>query len=138
MFLFLLSLLPILTLWFLQHQVIKEAQTLDTQKVIACLVSSVNSCPRCTQRLGIHFIFIYFFKIFLIWTILKSLLIFFFFLQYCFCCVFWFSDHETCGILASLPEIKLTSPAMQDKVLTLDSLGSPWVYVLNSLGLGSV
>ena len=79
MFLFLLSLLPILTLWFLQHQVIKEAQTLDTQKVIACLVSSVNSCPRCTQRLGIHFIFIYFFKIFLIWTILKSLLIFFFF-----------------------------------------------------------
>ena len=122
MFLFLLSLSPILTLWFLQHQVIKEAQTLDTQKVSACLISSVNSCPRCTQRLGIHFIFIYFFKIFLIWTILKSLLIFFF-KQYCFCCVFWFSDHETCGIVASLPEIKLTPSAMEDKVLTIGQPG---------------
>ena len=47
MVLFLLSLSPILTLWFLQHQVIKEAQTLDTQKVSACPISSVTSYPRC-------------------------------------------------------------------------------------------
>ena len=32
-------------------------------------------------------------------------------LQYCLCFMFWSFDHEACGILALLPEIKPTSPA---------------------------
>ena len=53
---------------------------------------------------------------------LKKFLRFFFyvghFLKYfiefvsdCFCFVFWFSDHETCGIFAPWPEIEPKLPA---------------------------
>ena len=62
---------------------------------------------------------------------LKVFTDFFFILQYCFCCVFWFSDYEM-GDLASLPEIELSHPAVEDKVLTTREPGSPWAYMLNA------
>ena len=39
-------------------------------------------------------------------------------LQYCFCFMFWFFGHEACGILAPLPGIKPTTPALEGEVLT--------------------
>ena len=52
--------------------------------------------------------------IFLIWSILKSLLK----LQYRFCSSFWYFAHKACGILLTQPEIKCTPSALQGKVLT--------------------
>lgn len=36
------------------------------------------------------------------------------------------------GDLASLPEIELSPPAVEDKVLTTGEPGSPWAYILNA------
>ena len=56
----------------------------------------------------------FFLKIFLMWTISKSLLNL---LQYCFCFMFCFFGHEACGILAPWPGIERTLPALEGEVL---------------------
>ena len=48
------------------------------------------------------------------WAILKVLNL----LQRCFRFMFEFFGCEACGILASQPEIKLTSPELEDEVVT--------------------
>ena len=48
------------------------------------------------------------------WTIFQSLL---YLLQYCFCFILWVFGCKVCGILASQPGIKPTSPALESKVL---------------------
>ena len=57
----------------------------------------------------------FFFKIFLMWTIFKSLLNL---LQYCRCPMFWFFGREACGILAPWPGIKPSPSALEGEVLT--------------------
>ena len=51
-------------------------------------------------------------------------------LQYCFCFMFWFFGHEACGILAPLPGIKPTTPALEGEVLTSGLPGKSWVRPL--------
>ena len=46
------------------------------------------------------------------------------FSQYCLCFMFWFFDHEACGVVAHWPGIEPTTPALEDKVLTTGSLGN--------------
>ena len=58
--------------------------------------------------------------------LLKSLLNL---LQYCFCFMFWFFDHEACGILAPQPGIEPTPPVLEDKVLTIGPSGTS-LYIL--------
>ena len=50
-------------------------------------------------------------------------------LQYCFCFMFWFFDHEACGILAPQPGIEPTSPVLEEKVLTTGSSATS-LYIL--------
>ena len=45
--------------------------------------------------------------------------------------MFWFFDHEACGILASQPGMEPTSPALDSEVSTTEVLGkSPKKMVL--------
>ena len=68
---------------------------------------------------------------------LKSLLNF---LQYCFCFMFCFGGHETCGILAPWPGIKPAPDALEGEVLTTGlpgkSLGAdsflPGIWIIRS------
>ena len=46
-------------------------------------------------------------------------------IQYCFSFMFWFSGSEACEILAPLPGIKLTTPALEGQVLTIGPPGKP-------------
>ena len=39
-------------------------------------------------------------------------------LQYCFCVMVWFFDHEACGILAPQPGIKPAPRALEGEVFT--------------------
>ena len=63
-------------------------------------------------------------------------LFFFFFksllnlLQYCFCVMVWFFDHEACGILAPQPGIEPIPLALEGKVLTTGLLGKSHHWVL--------
>ena len=68
-------------------------------------------------------------------TVLKSLLNF---LQYCFCCVyvldfvlfcFFVFGQDACGISAFQPGITPAPQALEDKVLTLDGLGSRYCFL---------
>ena len=59
-----------------------------------------------------------FFKKIVFWCgIFKVLLIFFFFLQYCFCFMFRFFGWEACGILTPQPGIELVPPAVETTCL---------------------
>ena len=61
-------------------------------------------------------------------------------LQYCSCFIFQFFGCEACGTLPPRPEIKLTPPALEGKVLTSGPTGksplfqrvSPLCYSLGS------
>ena len=43
--------------------------------------------------------------------------------------MFWFFDHEACGILAPQPGIEPTPPVLEDKVLTIGPSGTS-LYIL--------
>ena len=51
-------------------------------------------------------------------------------LQYCFCVMVWFFDHEACGILAPQPGIEPIPLALEGKVLTTGLLGKSHHWVL--------
>ena len=51
------------------------------------------------------------------WAGFKDFVDFFFFLQYCFCFMFWFFGHEVCGILAPWPGIKPALSKLKWEVL---------------------
>ena len=52
-------------------------------------------------------------NIFSMWNFFKFLLTFFFFLQHCFCFMFWFFGREACAIIAPQPGIELVPPAVE-------------------------
>ena len=60
------------------------------------------------------------------------------FLQHYFCCLhFWFFGPEACGILASWPVIKLTTPALKGEVLTRTSREVPNNYYYHYVAKGN-
>ena len=70
--------------------------------------------------LKINLFFFFFLKIFWCGPFLKFLLNL---LQYCFCFMFWFFGPEARGILAPLPGIEPTPPALEGEVLTTGQPG---------------
>ena len=53
-------------------------------------------------------------------------------LQYCFCFMFWFFGHETCGISAPWPEMEPTPPALEGGVLTTGQPGKSHDFLKGS------
>ena len=66
------------------------------------------------KKQNISFFYL-FFKIFFMWTILKS---FTESVTYCFCFVFWIFGPRACGVLAPRPGIEPVTPALKGRVLT--------------------
>ena len=76
-----------------------------------------------TEHTHTHVIF---FKIFLMWIILKIFIDFVQILLLFLC--FWFFGREACGILASWPGIKFSPPVLEGEVLTTGHQESPSIY----------
>ena len=49
--------------------------------------------------------------------------------------MFWFFGHEACGILAPIPGVEPTPPALKGEVFTVDCQGSPFFFFLNSFSI---
>ena len=101
--------------WFLPFSHILY---LICQEILLVLPKTISRNQWFSHQSGLnhHHLFFFFLRFFF-WCgpFLKSLLNL---LQYCFCFMFRFSGHKSCGILAPQPGIEPTPPALEREVLT--------------------